>query len=113
MVQEIEKNLSNNSMQVELLVDSILDEFQIPKSRGYRVLRSIILHMYRNPSLSLTDAQSRVASESGLRPHNIRYAMDSVVKEISPSRAGIIGAEEGRIKTKAFVDYCICKLPGA
>lgn len=93
------------------LVESILDEFAIPKRKGYRILRSVILYMYQDANLNMVSAQKMVAAESGMPLHNVRYAMESAIASAQGEIPDDLRNPSGRISSKGFVEYCICKLP--
>lgn len=96
----------------EEMVESMLDDFSIPKKKGYRLLRSIILMMYKDPSLSVRGAQLQLAEELGLQYHTVRYHVDRVLN-VARDKGYLLPISGEGVSTSDFISYCVCKMPGA
>ena len=96
----------------EELVESMLDEFNIPRKKGYRLLCSIILMMYKNPSLSVRAAQRQLAEDTGLQYHNVRYHVDRVLN-MAKEKGNLLAISDDGVSTSDFISYCVSKMPWA
>lgn len=109
-VASMNKNKKGASLsKVEKNIETVLDRAGVKRNKGYLILRNVILTMCNEPSLNIRESQDRVAKQSGLNYGQVRYAMEKAVKEANSQSVSVETKENGDMKVRAFVEYCVCK----